>query len=102
MATLPSSRREGLAHWWQLRSRSERALLATGAALLALALAWLFVWQPLELDTERLTRQLASTAQPSPRRAGKPTRLPGSRGAPPQSPRPTPALHSKRYSHSRG
>lgn len=60
MATLPSSRREGLAHWWQLRSRSERALLATGAALLALALAWLFVWQPLELDTERLTRQLAS------------------------------------------
>jgi type II secretory pathway component PulM len=60
MATLPSRRREGMGHWWQLRSRGERALLAAGATLLCLALAWLFIWQPLELDNERLTRQLAA------------------------------------------
>jgi general secretion pathway protein M len=60
MATMASSRREGLAQWWQLRSPGERTLLAIAAALIGLALAWLFVWQPLELDTERLLRQLAS------------------------------------------
>jgi general secretion pathway protein M len=60
MATIASSRREGLAQWWQLRSPGERTLLATGAALIALALAWLFVWQPLEVDTEQLMRQLAA------------------------------------------
>jgi general secretion pathway protein M len=60
MATMTSSRREGLAQWWQLRSPGERTLLAIGAALIGLALAWLFVWQPLELDIERLLRQLAS------------------------------------------
>jgi len=60
MAMTASSRREGLARWWQLRSRSERAVLGLGAAMLTLALAWLFIWQPLLLDTERLTRQLAA------------------------------------------
>jgi type II secretory pathway component PulM len=60
MATLPSRRREGMGHWWQLRSRGERALLAAGVTLFGLALAWVFIWQPLELDCERLTRQLAA------------------------------------------
>jgi len=59
MATTVSSRREGLAQWWQLRSRGERTLLAVGAAVLCLALAWLFIWQPLQIDSARATRQLA-------------------------------------------
>ena len=58
MATATSSA-EGLAQWWQLRSQGERALLAGSAGLLALGLAWLFIWQPLLLDSDRLTRQLA-------------------------------------------
>jgi len=60
MATTALSRREGLAQWWQLRSRAERAMLALVAVVAALALGWLFIGQPLLQDTERLTRQLAS------------------------------------------
>ena len=37
--TLPSNRRDALAQWWQLRTRSERTLLATAAGIVALALA---------------------------------------------------------------
>lgn len=58
MATA-SSRRDGLAQWWLLRARRERTILAGSALLLALGLAWLFVWQPLVLDSDRLARQLA-------------------------------------------
>ena len=57
-ATLPSSRREAFAQWWQLRSRSERILLAAAAGIAALALAWLVVWQLLARDTDRLDRQI--------------------------------------------
>lgn len=60
MASTLSSRREGFAQWWQLRSRGERSVLELGAAVLALALAWVFIWQPLLLDTDRLLRQRAS------------------------------------------
>ena len=60
MATLTSGRRQGLAQWWQLRSRGERTLLTLGAALLGVGLAWLFIWQPLAVDTERSARQLVS------------------------------------------
>src|SRR5438093_710322 len=56
--TLPSSRREAFAQWWQLRSRSERTLLAAAAGIAALAWAWLVVWQPLARDTDRLDRQI--------------------------------------------
>jgi general secretion pathway protein M len=56
--TLPSSRREAFAQWWQLRSRSERILLAAAAGIAALALAWLVVWHPLARDTDRLDRQI--------------------------------------------
>ena len=56
--TLPSGRREAFAQWWQLRSRSERILLAAAAGIAALALAWLVVWQPLARDTDRLDRQI--------------------------------------------
>ena len=56
--TLPSSRREALAQWWQLRSRSERVLLTAAAGSVALALVWLFVWLPLAHDTDRLGRQI--------------------------------------------
>ena len=76
-ATLPSSRREAFTQWWQLRSRSERILLAAAAATAALALAWLVVWQPLARDTDRLARQIESdraTLADARRRA---TRSPG-------------------------
>jgi len=56
--TLPSSRRETFAQWWQLRSRSERMLLTAAAGIAALALVWLVVWQPLARDTDRLDRQI--------------------------------------------
>jgi len=56
--TLPSGRREAFAQWWQLRSRSERILLAAAAGIAALALAWLVVWQPLARDADRLDRQI--------------------------------------------
>ena len=56
--TLPSSRREAFAQWWQLRSHSERMLLAAAAGIAALALAWVVVWQPLARDTDRLDRQV--------------------------------------------
>ena len=52
--------REALAQWWQLRSRPERQALIAVGAVVALALAWLIVWQPLERDSERLTRRLAN------------------------------------------
>ena len=60
MATSASSRRDAMAQWWQLRSRGERIGLSAGAALATLALAWLLVWQPLQSDSERATRQLAA------------------------------------------
>ncbi len=59
MTTTASNRRDAMAQWWQLRSRGERILLSAGAGLLTLALAWLLVWQPLQSDSERATRQLA-------------------------------------------
>ena len=59
-ATRPVNAREALAQWWQLRSRSERRVLLAVGAVVALALAWLIVWQPLERDSERLARRLAS------------------------------------------
>jgi len=59
-APTPVNAREALAQWWQLRSRPERQVLIAVGAVVALALAWLIVWQPLERDSERLTRRLAN------------------------------------------
>ena len=67
--TLPSSRREAFGQWWQLRSRSERMLLATALGVLALGLAWLVVWQPLARDMDRLARSTPSVAVVDPRAA---------------------------------
>jgi general secretion pathway protein M len=58
--TTHPSRREGFAQWWQLRSPGERTLLASAAAVVAIAVAWLIVWEPLARDADRLTRQLAA------------------------------------------
>ena len=59
--TLPSSTtRDRLVRWWQLRSRGERALLASVAGLAVVAIVWLLVWQPLTRDSARLERQLAA------------------------------------------
>jgi general secretion pathway protein M len=58
MAThAPASTREAFAHWWQVRSRSERRWLWVIAAVIALALLWVVVWQPLVRDTDRLVQR---------------------------------------------
>ena len=60
MATaMPVGRRERLAQWWRLRSRSERVAIALGGATVALILLWLLAWDPMQRDSERLSRRLA-------------------------------------------
>ncbi len=49
-----------LPRWWRLRTRTERAGLVAGATVALAALAWLIVWQPLQTDIARLTRELAT------------------------------------------
>jgi general secretion pathway protein M len=44
--------------WWQGRDARERALIATGAAALALALLWAYAWVPLAADRARLVAEL--------------------------------------------
>jgi general secretion pathway protein M len=36
-----------IAEWWQKQSERDRRMLAVGAVLIALLLAWAFVWYPL-------------------------------------------------------
>ena len=61
MATQTSANaRERLAQWWQSRSRHEKHALAAAGALVALALVWLIVWQPLVRDSDRLAHRLAA------------------------------------------
>jgi type II secretory pathway component PulM len=52
--------RERMTQWWQLRSRVERLLIAVVGGAAIAAFAWLVVWQPLQRDTERLVRQIAT------------------------------------------
>ncbi len=40
--------------WWQGRNARERALIALGGALLAVAVLWAYVWAPLETERVRL------------------------------------------------
>jgi general secretion pathway protein M len=59
MATqAPASTREAFAHWWQVRSRSERRWLRAIATAVAILLLWLIVWQPLVRDTDRLVQRV--------------------------------------------
>jgi type II secretory pathway component PulM len=57
--TLQPGARHSLRQWWQLRTRAERAATALLVAIVVAALAWLVVWQPMQRDIERMTRQLA-------------------------------------------
>ncbi len=58
-ALQPSSR-ERFGQWWQLRSRTERVLLAVICAALLAGIAWIAVWQPMQRDIERMTRDLGA------------------------------------------
>ena len=58
MAThAPATAREAFAHWWHLRSRSERRGLAAISVVVALALLWVIAWQPLLRDADRLVQR---------------------------------------------
>ena len=58
MAThAPATTREAFAHWWHVRSRSERRWLTAIGVLIVLALLWIVVWQPLLRDTDRLAQR---------------------------------------------
>ena len=46
------------AQWWSLRSRRERIVIVLVGGIVAIALLWSFVWQPLQRDSERLAREL--------------------------------------------
>jgi type II secretory pathway component PulM len=58
--TLQPSSRERFGQWWQLRSRGERVLLALGATVAVVGIAWIALWQPMQRDIERKTRELGS------------------------------------------
>lgn len=58
--TLQPSVRERFGQWWQLRSHTERVLLSLASTVVLIGIAWLALWQPMQRDTERLTRQLAA------------------------------------------
>jgi len=61
MAThAPVTARETLAHWWHVRSAGERRTIVVLSLLIALALLWLAIWQPIVRDSQRLMQQLAA------------------------------------------
>jgi general secretion pathway protein M len=49
---------ERLLEWWGARAPRERAVIAAGAAALALAALWAYVWAPIEADRARLVDAL--------------------------------------------
>jgi general secretion pathway protein M len=49
---------QGTLQWWSLRSGRERVVIVLVSAIVAIALLWSFVWQPLQRDSERLAREL--------------------------------------------
>ena len=58
--TLQPSSRERFGQWWQLRSRTERILLTIVSTTLLAGIAWVAVWQPMQRDIERMTRDLGA------------------------------------------
>jgi len=47
-----------IAEWWQKQSERDRNVLAVGAAIVALLLAWAFVWYPLARARAQLESRL--------------------------------------------
>jgi type II secretory pathway component PulM len=56
--TLQPSPRERFGQWWQLRSHVERMLLSLVSTVVVAGVVWLALWQPMQLDIERMTREL--------------------------------------------
>src|SRR4029453_4741443 len=48
----------GLGHAWERASRRERAMIVAAAIVVALAVLWTWVWQPINADIARLQRDL--------------------------------------------
>ena len=59
MATMlkPALRERG-AQWWQLRSMPERAIVALACGIVVAAVVWWALWEPMQRDVERQSRQL--------------------------------------------
>ena len=49
-----------LRRWWRLRSSVEQTIVAVGLAALFALVLWVGVWQPMQRENERMTRQLAA------------------------------------------
>jgi type II secretory pathway component PulM len=48
----------GLAHAWDRASRRERGMIVAAAIVVALAVGWIWIWQPANADIARLQRDL--------------------------------------------
>lgn len=59
MATFMQRYLPGLARWWERAAPRERALLGAAALVVAGALGWTLVWQPMTADIARLQRDHA-------------------------------------------
>jgi type II secretory pathway component PulM len=51
---------ESFAQWWSVRSGRERFALSIAAGIVGVVLLWWLAWQPLQRDSERLTRELVA------------------------------------------
>ena len=54
----PSPALQSTLQWWSLRSGRERVVIVLVSGIVAIALLWSFVWQPLQRDSERMAREL--------------------------------------------
>ena len=58
--TLKPALRERGTQWWQLRSKPERAGVALACGIALAAIAWWLLWEPMQRDIERQSRQLVA------------------------------------------
>ncbi|HEY1461193.1 MAG TPA: type II secretion system protein GspM [Casimicrobiaceae bacterium] len=57
--TLNTSAHDRARAWWQLRTQTERIVIALLVLLVLAALLWILIWRPMQRDIERMTRTLS-------------------------------------------